>query len=85
MRIWLALLTISTASALGAGVAHAQGSPYCLKGCDIGQSGDCSFATYQQCMASALGRTAWCDANPDFHSVNVMQPVGHPRMSRRRL
>jgi hypothetical protein len=85
MRIWLALLTISAASAFGAGATDAQGSPYCLRGCDIGQTGDCSFASYRQCMASASGRTAWCDANPDFHSVNAMQQVGHPRMSRRRL
>ena len=84
MRVLLALLTISAASALGAGTAHAQGSPYCLKGCDFG-AGDCSFTSYQQCMASASGRTAWCDSNPDFRPLNALQQIGHPRMSRRRL
>jgi len=84
MRIWLALLTISAVNALGAGMGHAQGSPYCLRGCDFGV-GDCAFTSYQQCMASASGRTAWCDSNPDFRPVNALQQVGHKRMSRRRL
>lgn len=84
MRIWLALAMISAVSALGAGTAHAQGSPYCLRGCDFG-AGDCSFTSYQQCVTSAAGRTAWCDSNPDFRSVNALPQAGHPRMSRRRL
>lgn len=84
MRVLLVLLTISAASLLGAGAACAAGSAYCLRGCDFGAS-ECSFSTYQQCMATASGRTGWCDANPDFRSVNALQQVGHPRMSRRRL
>jgi uncharacterized protein DUF3551 len=84
MRTWLALLTISAATALGAGAAFAEGSAYCLRGCDFG-AGECSFSSYQQCMATASGRTGWCDANPDFRPVNAFQQAGHPRMSRRRL
>jgi hypothetical protein len=84
MRIWLAMLTISAASAFGAGAAYAQGFPYCLRGCDFG-AGDCSFTSYQQCVASAAGRTAWCDVNPDFRPANAWQQGGHARMSRRRL
>ena len=37
---------------------------WCLKGGDLGYSGDCSYATQGQCLASASGR--WilhCDVN----------------------
>jgi hypothetical protein len=78
-RILLALLAISTAGALDAAAA-AGGYPYCLRGCDFG-TGDCSFYTYQQCLASASGRDAWCAANPAFHEGREPQAV---RYSRRR-
>ena len=41
--------------------------PFCIKG-DFYDSavGDCSFDTYQQCLATASGRRAWCDANPFY-------------------
>ncbi|WP_036049824.1 DUF3551 domain-containing protein [Bradyrhizobium sp. Tv2a-2] len=77
-RILLALLAISTAGAIHA--AAAGGYPYCLRGCDFG-AGDCSFYTYQQCLATASGRDAWCDANPSFHQAREPQAV---RYSRRR-
>ena len=37
---------------------------YCLQGRDTGYPGDCSYATYAQCMASASGRYAYCGVNP---------------------
>lgn len=38
---------------------------YCIQGNDFaGGAGDCSFASYQQCQATASGRTAYCGANP---------------------
>jgi len=41
--------------------------PFCIKG-DFYESpiGDCSFDTYQQCLATASGRRAYCDANPYY-------------------
>ena len=30
--------------------------------------GDCSFASYQQCQATAAGRDAWCAENPYFNA-----------------
>jgi hypothetical protein len=40
---------------------------YCIQGDDFaGGAGDCSFASYQQCQATASGRTAFCGANPWF-------------------
>ncbi|MBS0530004.1 MAG: DUF3551 domain-containing protein [Proteobacteria bacterium] len=47
--------------------AVARDYPYCIKG-DYYMSaiGDCSFDTYQQCLATASGRLAYCDVNPFY-------------------
>ena len=47
--------------------AQARDYPFCIKG-DFYDSavGDCSFDTYQQCLATASGRRAYCDANPYY-------------------
>jgi hypothetical protein len=43
---------------------------YCIRGdAFAGGAGDCSFASYQQCQATASGRTAYCEANPRFPNV----------------
>ena len=40
----------------------------CIQG-DAFAGGACSFASYQQCQATASGRTAYCVANPWFPNV----------------
>jgi hypothetical protein len=71
-------------SALGATPAAAQNMPYCIRGCDFGGGlGDCSFMSYQQCLATASGRDAYCAANPYFNAKADLLP--HRRMTRRRL
>jgi len=41
--------------------------PFCIKGDFYDSStGDCSFDTYEQCLATASGRNAYCDANPFY-------------------
>jgi hypothetical protein len=58
---------------------------WCIKGCDFGGGrGDCSFASYQQCQATAAGRDAQCAANPDF-SAKAALLGDHSRLSRRRF
>ena len=65
--------------------AIARQSPYCIKGCNFaGGPGDCSFATYQQCLANASGRDAWCAENPYF-SAKAMAPGDRSRPSQRRF
>lgn len=65
--------------------ATAREYPYCIKGCDFGGAGgDCSFASYQQCQATAAGRDAWCAANPNFNA-KAESPSDRSRQSRRRL
>jgi uncharacterized protein YgiB involved in biofilm formation len=83
MKILVALLTIAVV-ALASTAAAAQASAFCLKGCDFG-AGDCSYATYQQCQASAAGRTAWCEANPNIRAVSDPLQSGRAKISRRRL
>ena len=79
--VW-ALMALIAACAINAAPAAARDYPYCIKGCDYGSGlGDCSFATYQQCQASASGRLAYCAANPYF-SQNADLPSN--RVSRRR-
>jgi hypothetical protein len=63
----LVSIALGALCALGTSPATARDYPYCIKGCDYGSGlGDCSFATYQQCQATASGRAAYCTANPYF-------------------
>jgi hypothetical protein len=41
-------------------------SRYCLQGRIWGYPGNCQFATYQQCQASASGTDAACGINPVY-------------------
>jgi len=67
MRSAVVALMAVAACALAPATASAANFPYCIKGCDYGSGpGDCSFATYQQCQATASGRVAYCAANPYF-------------------
>ena len=53
---------------------------YCIQGEYYGGgTGDCSFTSYQQCQASASGRTAYCGANPWFPKV---APLGNQTRTR---
>jgi hypothetical protein len=83
MRLRVALLTIATACTLNTVPAAAQNSAFCLRGCNFGYS-ECSFATLQQCQASASGLTAWCEANPYSHQASDVQSA-HARYSKKRL
>ena len=37
---------------------------YCTVGAGWGYPGNCQYATYEQCMASASGTDAYCSVNP---------------------
>lgn len=39
---------------------------YCLQGRQWGYPGNCQFATYQQCEASASGTESGCGINPRY-------------------
>jgi hypothetical protein len=60
----LALVSAGCAVIAGASPAAAFDYPYCLQGKQTGIPGDCNYASYAQCMASASGRDAYCAINP---------------------
>jgi hypothetical protein len=69
-RTLVASATLGLFLALGATTAMARDYPFCIKGCDFTAGpGDCSFVSYQQCQATAAGRTAYCSTNPYFHGA----------------
>jgi uncharacterized protein DUF3551 len=39
---------------------------FCLQGRIWGYPGNCQFATYGQCAATASGTDAYCDVNPRY-------------------
>jgi hypothetical protein len=62
------------AAALPASPAAAQ-ARYCLQGRIWGYPGNCQFATYGQCMATASGTDAYCGINPAY--AYARQRRGH--------
>jgi hypothetical protein len=81
--VW-ALMAFGGACVADAAPAAAKDYPYCIKGCDFGGgAGNCSFSSYQQCLATASGRDATCAANPYFNANAEMLP-GRSRMSKKK-
>ena len=64
MLAMAALLAASAATLAGSGPAAAIDYPWCVQGRGVGIPGDCSYQTYAQCMASASGRSLYCNVNP---------------------
>ena len=60
----LAVMSAASATIIAASPAAAFDYPYCLQGKQTGIPGDCNYASYAQCMASASGRDAYCAINP---------------------
>ena len=78
--LFLALATSATILSGGTPVAAGE-SRYCLHGDDYAFAGDCAFTSYQQCQATASGRTAYCAVEPHF--ANAAVPTA-PRKPHRR-
>ena len=75
----LALVAAVSATIVGSSPASAFDYPYCLQGKQTGIPGDCNYASYAQCMASASGRDAYCAVNP---RVAFDRPVPRRRVQR---
>lgn len=65
------LLTLASLAALmalapPAAQAHPANDRYCLQGRSWGYPGNCQFASYQQCLATASGTSAICGINPRY-------------------
>lgn len=70
--VLLALATSVTIFATGVTGLAAGDHRYCLQGEEFGGAGDCSFTSYQQCQATASGRTASCGANPVLTNASAL-------------
>ena len=78
--LFLALATSVTILATGVTPLAASEYRYCLHGDDYaGGAGDCGFSSYQQCQASASGRTAYCATNPYLASAAILTTPHKPR------
>jgi hypothetical protein len=90
MRLALiGLLTVAAALAAGLQSGSAQESffneRFCARG--TGESPgssfpDCSFRTWDQCIASARGSGRWCTTNPWWHEPRK-QPTAQGKSGRR--
>lgn len=58
-----AVVAVAVAS-VGISAPAAAQNRYCLQGRIWGYPGNCQFASYAQCMASASGTNAYCGVNP---------------------
>jgi hypothetical protein len=89
MRLALAgLVTAAAALAAAAQSSSAQESffneRFCARGGDAPSDAfpDCSFHTWEQCIASARGLNRWCTTNLWWHGPR-QQPTTQPKSRRR--
>jgi hypothetical protein len=81
---FFAALLLGAAAALSSAPAQAGERAFCIKGDNIADAhGDCSFDTYEQCLASASGLRRYCDVNPFYMSYAPPEPRRHRRHHRR--
>ena len=57
MLALFALLAAGTAASAGSSLPVSYDYPWCVYGGELGYSGDCSYETREQCLASASGRS----------------------------
>jgi hypothetical protein len=84
--ILIALAMATAALAFGARSGNAQGwynNRWCTDGggVDEGSHLECSYATWEQCQASARGRGQYCTENPDIVRARIYN--SDPRASGR--
>ena len=86
MRMFfLAAIAAGTLASIGVtpSPVQARDYPFCIKGPDFDSAnGDCSFDTYGQCLATASGRRAYCDANPFYVSAGRVDFIDPKKRSR---
>ena len=71
------LASVATLVAVASSAQAAQLGPYdkfCLQGPGWGYPGNCQFATYEQCLATASGTEAYCDINPVWAFAAAQTP-----------
>lgn len=66
MRPLLIAAALSILTSFGFSSAAVAQDRYCLQGRIWGYPGNCQFASYAQCMATASGTNAYCGINPRY-------------------
>jgi hypothetical protein len=64
--LFAAVSAVAVPTAAASVRAAAQHYPYCLQGRDWGYPGLCHYWSYERCMESASGTSAYCGINPRF-------------------
>jgi hypothetical protein len=65
-RVVAGLSAVSFLAVVVSATPAAAQDRYCLQGRQWGYPGNCQFATYAQCMATASGTEAYCGINPRY-------------------
>jgi Protein of unknown function (DUF3551) len=82
-----ALLASGTAAMAGSAFPASYDYPWCVYGEELGYSGDCSYETRAQCLASASGRWnthCWVNRRLLFEQQRAVQQQGVPLHRRQR-
>jgi hypothetical protein len=76
-NVILALLAASGLAMVGTAPASAVGTryPFCIQGDEFPGLSNCTFASYEQCQATASGRRLYCIANPYYNAAG--EPRGY--------
>ena len=81
--VFLAFVTSTLVLFIGISSSAATDYPYCMQGDEFaGGAGECTFATYAQCLASASGRLASCAENRNF-TAHAQLIIDKSRIRRR--
>lgn len=87
MLVLFALLAAGTAAIAGPARPVSNDYPWCIYGGELGYSGDCSYSTREQCLASAFGMSMLiCKENRRLlfqQQAAPPQNVQNPRARRR--
>jgi hypothetical protein len=65
-RLLLAAVSLALVTGFASSTAAVAQDRYCLQGRVWGYPGNCQFASYAQCMATASGTNAYCGVNPRY-------------------
>lgn len=65
-RFFAAAGAIAVLTSIGLASPASAQDRYCLQGRIWGYPGNCQFASYGQCLASASGTNAYCGINPRY-------------------
>lgn len=86
-RAILAALTASGLMTLAAAPAEAVGTryPFCIQGNEFPGLSNCTFTSYEQCQATASGRSLACIANPYFVGGSEPAPSAYRPLPGRAL